>query len=42
MPDTLGKATVSARAAMARTLFFFAVMFVAFVFIQPDLNPIYR
>ena len=31
-----------ARIAMWATIFFFVVMFVAFVFIQPELNPLYR
>lgn len=31
-----------ARAAIAATVFFFLVMFVAFLFIQPELNPLYR
>lgn len=31
-----------ARFAFAATLFFFAVMFLAFSFIQPELNPLYR
>lgn len=31
-----------ARAAIAATIFFFAVMFIAFLFIQPELNPLHR
>lgn len=31
-----------ARTAMTANVFFFIVMFVAFVFIQPELNPLYR
>lgn len=31
-----------ARAAIATTLFFFVVMFAIFLFIQPELNPLYR
>jgi len=31
-----------ARTAIATTVLFFLVMFIAFLFIQPDLNPLYR
>jgi hypothetical protein len=42
MTDPLQSTVVLARLAMLGTLFFAVVMYVAFVFIQPDLNPIYR
>ena len=35
-------ATTSAHIAVAGTIFFFLVMYVAFPFIQPELNPLYR
>ena len=31
-----------ARIAIAATIFFFTVMFIAFLFIQPELNPLHR
>jgi hypothetical protein len=42
MIDTPKSIVVLARMAMVGTLFFVFVMYVAFVFIQPELNPIYR
>ncbi len=42
MTDTPKSIVVLARIAMLGTLFFAFVMYVAFVFIQPELNPIYR
>jgi len=42
MPDTSKSTIISARIAIAGTIFFVFVMFIAFVFIQPDLNPLYR
>jgi Protein of unknown function (DUF998) len=42
MPDTPRSIVVLARIAMLGTLFFAVVMYVAFVFIQPELNPVYR
>lgn len=35
-------AVVYAKAAIAATIFFFALMFIAFLFIQPELNPLHR
>lgn len=31
-----------ARVAIATTIFFFVVMFIAFLFIQPEFNPLHR
>jgi len=42
MTDTPQSIVVLARIAMLGTLFFAFVMYVAFVFIQPELNPVYR
>lgn len=36
------KARWYARAAMAGTVFFFVVVYIAFLFIQPELEPLYR
>lgn len=36
------RAVFSARIAMAGTLLFFVVVYVAFLFIQPELDPLYR
>lgn len=41
-PEIPRAAVTCARGAMAATIFFFLVMYVAFVFIQPELNPLYR
>lgn len=35
-------AVAYARVAIAATVFFFVVMFIAFLFIQPELNPLHR
>ena len=42
MSDTPNSVVISARIAMVATVFYFFVMYVAFVFIQPELNPMYR
>lgn len=42
MTDTSTSIVVLARMAILGTLFYAIVMYVAFVFIQPELNPIYR
>jgi hypothetical protein len=42
MPETSKSIIILARVATAGTIFFALVMFVAFIFIQPDLNPLYR
>lgn len=42
MTDTPKSAVPLARASVLATVFFAIVMYVAFVFIQPELNPLYR
>ena len=42
MPDTSSSTVISARIAIAGTLFFAFVMYVAFAIIQPELDPLYR
>jgi hypothetical protein len=42
MTETPKSPVVLARVAMAGMLFFVFVMYIAFVFIQPELNPLYR
>lgn len=42
MTDTPNSVVISARIAIAATVFYAFVMYVAFAFIQPELNPLYR
>ena len=42
MSDTPNSVVIPARIAIAATVFYAFVMYVAFVFIQPELNPMYR
>ena len=42
MTDATKPIVMLARTAMLGTLFYVFVMYVAFLFIQPELNPIYR
>lgn len=42
MPDTSSSTVISARIAIAAIIFYAFVMYIAFVFIQPELSPIYR
>ena len=42
MPNAPKQVVLCARITMAGTAFFFSVMYIAFVFIQPDLNPVHR
>ncbi len=42
MPNTSSSTVISARIAIAGIIFYAFVMYVAFAFIQPELNPMYR
>ena len=42
MPNEPKQAVLYARITIVGTVFFFSVMYIAFVFIQPELNPIHR
>ncbi len=42
MSDTPNSVVISARIAIVATVFYAFVMYIAFAFIQPELNPLYR
>ena len=42
MPSQPNPVALYTRITIAGTVFFFSVMYIAFVFIQPELNPIHR
>ena len=42
MPNEPNPVALYTRITIAGTVFFFSVMYIAFVFIQPELNPIHR